>query len=133
MAKNFLEKDQKMSAAYVDRAVVLCQELVTREARGPGDLPNAMRRIERHYGIPFWAQWSLRYKRPKKIDAGLFERIRRAAEVDERLRGAGAYRAQTTLGASLLLGASALRGGAAACDRVAARLDHEDDWPVIPG
>ena len=56
--------------------------LVQRELRGNGDLPNAMRRIERRYGIPFGVLHSLRYRPPKDILLSLYEKIRDAYLVD---------------------------------------------------
>jgi hypothetical protein len=40
-----------MDSAVVDQAAEWANFMVLREARGPGDLPNAMERLERRYGI----------------------------------------------------------------------------------
>ena len=75
-------------AAFVDQAADWSKKLTSREARGPGDLENAMRRIETRYGIPFSVQWSLRYRKPKGILSGTFARIRAAyaAECERQVR-----------------------------------------------
>ena len=51
----------------VNFAKEMASRLVTREARGPGDLENAMRRIEARYGVPYGLLWGLRYRPPKDI------------------------------------------------------------------
>lgn len=55
-----------MSTEVVD-AINWSRELVQREMRCPGDTANAMRRIERRYGIPYSVLWSLRYRPPKDL------------------------------------------------------------------
>jgi hypothetical protein len=49
-------------------------------ARGPGDLENAMRSIERDYGIDYWITWRLRYRltQCKDIGAAVYARIEAA-------------------------------------------------------
>ena len=63
-------------------------ELVRREARGPGDMENAMRRLESRYGIPWRVFWSLRYRPPADVLTGLFFKLRDAyhAECDRQMR-----------------------------------------------
>lgn len=53
-------------------------ELVRRESRGSGDTENAMRRLEAKYGIPWRTFWTLRYRPPADVLAGIYERIRQA-------------------------------------------------------
>ena len=50
------------------------------KSRGPGDTENAMRSIEREYGIEFGFLWSLRYRRDrlKIISYSVYECIRAA-------------------------------------------------------
>lgn len=50
------------------RAIELHREIVAREARGPGDVENAMRRLEAKYGLDFWSQWVCRYRRKTTND-----------------------------------------------------------------
>lgn len=61
----------EVASGYVNR-------MVLREARGPGDTEDAMRRVEARTGIGFSTLWSLRYRKPKSIDRDLFQRIRGA-------------------------------------------------------
>src|SRR5258708_30978025 len=58
------------SVEYVERASVWSKELTRFRARGPGDLENAMRAIERDYGIDFWLLWRLRYRANQIRDIG---------------------------------------------------------------
>ena len=70
--------------AYLDQAAQWSKDLTRMKARGPGDTDNAMRTIEREYGIEYGFLWSLRYRRDrlKFISISAYERI------------AGAYRAE---------------------------------------
>lgn len=47
------------------------------KARGPGDTDNAMRQIEREYGIDYGFLWSLRYRRDRLriISISVYEKI----------------------------------------------------------
>lgn len=55
------------------------REMVSREARGPGDTEGAMRRLEARYGLDYWTQWGLRYRPPAEVrDRSLIERVRQA-------------------------------------------------------
>lgn len=56
--------------------------LVRREARGPGDLENAMRRLSARHDIPWRTFWTLRYRPPGDILHGVFESIRAAYEAE---------------------------------------------------
>ena len=60
------------------------------KARGPGDTENAMRQIEREYGIDYGFLWSLRYRRERlrTISISVYEGIRAAyrAECERQLR-----------------------------------------------
>lgn len=86
MRKICLRKDQTVSASIaldpVSHAQEMARELVLREARGPGDLDNAMRRIETRYGIGYSALWALRYRPPKDIGMRLFGRLKAAWEAE---------------------------------------------------
>ena len=68
MYKTKLNGDQMSAVEYVDRAAGWSRELTRMRARGPGDTENAMRSIERDYGLDYWIQWRLRY-RPSQIKA----------------------------------------------------------------
>lgn len=63
-------------------------ELIRRESRGPGDMENAMRRLEGRYGIPWRIFWQLRYRAPTDVMVGVYLRLRAAyqAECDRQER-----------------------------------------------
>lgn len=50
------------------------------KSRGPGDTENAMRQIERQYGVDYGFLWSLRYRRERlrTISISVYESIRAA-------------------------------------------------------
>jgi hypothetical protein len=54
------------------------RRMVEKETRGWGDQSNALSRLERRYGLPFWSLNNLRTGRAKTVEAGLFARIRSA-------------------------------------------------------
>jgi hypothetical protein len=77
MGKRFL----KMSdAAFLDQAAAWSKDLTRMKARGPGDIENAMRQIERQYGVDYGFLWSLRYRRDRLriISISVYESIRAA-------------------------------------------------------
>ena len=80
VSKKNLTDRQMSDVAYIDQAVTWSKELTRMRARGPGDLENAMRSIERDYGIDYWLLWQLRYRRDrfKDIGCGVFARLREA-------------------------------------------------------
>jgi hypothetical protein len=73
--------------AYLDQAAAWSKDLTHMKARGPGDTENAMRRIEREYGVDYGFLWSLRYRRERlrTISISVYEGIR-AAYREECLR-----------------------------------------------
>jgi hypothetical protein len=66
--------------AYINEAADLSKRLTRMRARGPGEIENAMRALERDYGIEYSFLWSLRYRRDqlKFISASFFARIKAA-------------------------------------------------------
>ena len=62
----------------VEAATDYVRTMVQRESNGPGDIDNAMNRIEARYGISFWSLWHLRKGRAKTVEASLLARIRAA-------------------------------------------------------
>ena len=64
-------------AAYIDAAQKWSKDLTRMKARGPGDTENAMRRIEREYGIDYGFLWTLRYRRERlrTISISVYESI----------------------------------------------------------
>src|ERR1700730_42986 len=77
-------------AAYLDQAATWSKDLTRMKARGPGDTENAMRRVEREYGIDYGFLWSLRYRRERlrTISTSVYEGIRAAyrAECERQMR-----------------------------------------------
>ena len=76
-----VKKDFEMSdAVYLDQAVSWSKALTRMKARGPGDTENAMRQLEREYGIDYGFLWSLRYRRERlrTISISVYEGIRAA-------------------------------------------------------
>ena len=76
-----VKKDFPVSdAAYIDQAVAWSKDLTRMKARGPGDTENAMRQIERQYGVEYGFLWSLRYRRERlrTISISVYESIRAA-------------------------------------------------------
>ena len=86
MCAKSVNDEKPMTGATDARA--WANELVRREARGPGDMENAMRRLESRYGIPWRMFWSLRYRPPADILTGLFFKLRDAyhAECNRQMR-----------------------------------------------
>jgi hypothetical protein len=85
------KKDLPVSdAAYLDQAASWSKDLTRMKSRGPGDTENAMRRVEREYGIEYGFLWTLRYRRErlKTISISVYERIRAAyrAECERQMR-----------------------------------------------
>ena len=72
-AKILCKGTERMTAAA--DAQRLAKELVMRESRGPGDMENAMRRLESKYGIPWRVFWSLRYRPPTDVMTGIYRRL----------------------------------------------------------
>ena len=70
--RKFHEENSQMSdAVYLDEAAEWSKSLTRMRARGPGDIENAMRLIEREYGVDYWLQWRLRYRRSALKDIGV--------------------------------------------------------------
>lgn len=63
--------NQMPQAAYLDEAAEWSRNLTRMRARGPGDTENAMRSIEREYGVDYWLQWRLRYRLSSLRDIGV--------------------------------------------------------------
>lgn len=105
-------------AAYVEQAVTWSKELTRMRTRGPGDLENAMRGIERDYGVDYWTLWQLRYRanRVKDIGVSIYMRLEAAyqAECGRQLRRFQHERSKTEtasgLGSALASAADALAG-----------------------
>lgn len=90
MFKKLLEKRQMPQVAYLDNAERWSKDLTRMRARGPGDVDNAMRSIEREYGVDYWTLWKLRYRRSaiKDISVSIYMRLQSAyqAECEKQMR-----------------------------------------------
>lgn len=104
MSENFNHPVETMSGAtHLSDAARWADWLTKVESRGPGDMPNAWRRLERRYGIPYQTFRSLRYQHPKDIWAGLYLKLRGAYEMEKQRQFA---QLQHELQTARLLGAS---------------------------
>lgn len=74
--------------ACVDQAAEWAAELTRKETRGPGDQPNAWRRLEARYGIATQTFWALRYRKPREVAATIYLRLAAAyqAECEKQMR-----------------------------------------------
>jgi hypothetical protein len=90
MRKLLWRKSQMSRSAFLDEAVGWSRDLTHMRSRGPGDIENAMRSIEREYGVDYQTLWRLRYKAPSLKDIGVtaYMRLKAAyqAECDRQLR-----------------------------------------------
>lgn len=88
----------------VSEAQMWASHMVLREARGPGDTENAMRRLENRYGIPWRVFWNLRYRTPADVMVGLYRQLQAAytmeCERQERLLAHERHVAETKVLAS---------------------------------
>lgn len=56
--------------------------MVMREMRNPGDMQNAMHRLETRYGIPWRTFWNLRYRAPADVMVGVWRQLKAAYEFE---------------------------------------------------
>lgn len=84
MCKKNLKGEAMSDVAYLDNAARWSKDLTRMRARGPGDLDNAMRSIEREYGVDYWTLWRLRYRRSaiKDIGVTLYMRLQAAYQAE---------------------------------------------------
>lgn len=82
MCKKTLHEMQMSDATYVDQASGWARWLTQHEARGPGDMDGAWRRLERRYGVPARMFWALRYRKPKTLSVGIYTRIKHAIDAE---------------------------------------------------
>jgi hypothetical protein len=105
----------KMVSGVVD-ARNWARGLVRMECRGAGDNENAMRRLERRYGIDWRIFWNTIYRPPADVTVGVYLTLRAAYEA-ECERQEGLFRnerertkAKATAFASLVRAADAVAG-----------------------
>lgn len=65
----------EMSTALLIQSRERAAYIVNRESRGPGDLDNAMRRLETKRGVPYTVLWAFRYRPPKDILVSIYLKI----------------------------------------------------------
>jgi hypothetical protein len=80
VVKKSLSESQMSDAAYLDEAVTWSKDLTRMRTRSHGDTENAMRSIERDYGVDYWTIWLLRYRRSamRTISHSVYERLKAA-------------------------------------------------------
>lgn len=74
----FPKSDNPVPPMSVDVATARVRRMVQRESQGPGDIENALRRLEERYGLPFWSLWHIRKGKAKSCEVSLFARIEAA-------------------------------------------------------
>jgi hypothetical protein len=81
-------RGEMSDAVFVDEAAGWARQLTQSEARGPGDLESAWRRLEARYGVPWRTFWALRYRKPNEIATSLYARLQAAyrAECERQMR-----------------------------------------------
>ena len=80
VGKEFLQGGEMSEVALVDEAAGWAKRLTQQEARGPGDIENAWRRLESRYAIPWRTFWALRYRKPRDLTAAIYQRLKIAYE-----------------------------------------------------
>lgn len=118
-----------MSAtAYVDQASHLAKRLISREALGPGDTDNAMRRCEQKFGLPYGFLWALRYRKPKRIFVDLYFKLQEAVEY-QRQQQERKFEHERTVEATTRISKALIRAAdcvAGANDRSGRKVDPQD-------
>ena len=69
-------------ASGVSEAKEWASHMVVREMRSPGDMENAMHRLETRYGIPWRTFWNLRYRPPADVLVGVWRQLKAAYELE---------------------------------------------------
>jgi hypothetical protein len=74
----FPKSRKEIPPMSVESATEYVRTMVQRESRGPGDIENALERLEARYGLPFWSLWYLRKGKAKTVETSLYARIKGA-------------------------------------------------------
>ena len=61
-----------------ERAQNIANALIQMELRGAGDTEGSMRRLANRYGLNWRVFWTLRYRRPNNVFAGVYEKLEQA-------------------------------------------------------
>lgn len=59
---------KKPLSEQMETAYLIHRELLQREYVGPGDMEAAMYRLQAKYGLDYWRQWQLKYRRTARPD-----------------------------------------------------------------
>lgn len=75
-------------SAVVDEAAYWATRLTQAEARGPGDMQNAWRRLSVRHDVPWRVFWQLRYRKPRDLTVSIYRRLAAAyrAECERQMR-----------------------------------------------
>lgn len=79
---------EKVLCSGATEARAMALTMLRLEARGPGDMPNAMRRLARRHGLSWRVFWSLRYRPPPDVFVGVYRKLEAAylAELERQER-----------------------------------------------
>jgi hypothetical protein len=79
---------EKVLCSGATEARSMALKMLHLEARGPGDLPNAMRRLGRRHGLSWRVFWTLRYRPPPDVFVGVYRKLEAAylAELERQQR-----------------------------------------------
>ncbi len=69
--KKSLSEQERMEAA-----LTMYKKVLAREVRGPGDVEDAMYRLQTFQGLDYWRQWQLKYR--KQACEEFVEQVRQA-------------------------------------------------------
>lgn len=73
---------KSLYASGISEAVSWSNALVSMNVRSPGDMENAMRRLESRYGIPWRTFHNLRYRPPADVMVGVWRQLKAAYEAE---------------------------------------------------
>lgn len=73
LKKSLSEQNSMEAAAALD---TYNNKILAKEIRGSGDVENAMFRLQSEYGLDYWRQWQLKYR--KQACKEFIEQIRQA-------------------------------------------------------
>lgn len=78
----------ELEAMSAETAALYARKMVDLEATASGDVPGAIDRLARRYGVSRWTLDRLRKGRTKTVEVGLFGRLRAAylAEVERQIK-----------------------------------------------
>lgn len=117
------------AACFVNEAAQWADELARKEARGPNDYLNAMRRVADRIAVNYSVLWNLRYRRPKTIGVESYVALLEAY-VSKKERQYNAVRIAEHHGEEAVIGARKIGEALLrAADRVAG-VEAQEDRPL---